>query len=107
MSLIPPAEALRLDGLVTPTPQGIASRVLAKASGGNLTMFALDAGEGLAEHTSPYEAFVVVTSGRMRLNVGGTVLEATPGALVRMPAGVPHALDAVEATRMLLIMLRA
>ena len=106
MSLIPPAEALRLDGLVTPTPEGIASRVLAKASGGNVTLFAFDARQGLTEHTSPYEALVMVLKGRISLNIGGTVVDATPGTIVRMPAAVPHALEAVEPTRMLLVMLR-
>ena len=56
-SLIPPAEALLLHSLVNSTEQGIASRVLAKTGGGNLTLFAFDAGQGLSEHTSPFEAF--------------------------------------------------
>ena len=106
MSSIPPAEALPFGRLVTPITGGVASRVLSKAAGGSVTLFAFDAGEGLTEHTSPYEAFVVVTRGRMTLTVGGTVLDATPGTVVRMPPGVPHALEAGEATQMLLIMLR-
>ncbi len=106
MSLISPAEALPLDQLITPTEGGIASRVLAKVAGGNVTLFAFDAGQGLTEHTSPYEAFVMVSHGRLTLTIGGTVVDATPGTIVRMPAGVPHALEAVEAVRMLLIMLR-
>ena len=48
---IPPAEALRIHSLITPTEQGIASRVLAKSAGGNLTLFAFDSGQGLPEHT--------------------------------------------------------
>jgi len=106
MSLIPPSEALRLDQLITPTADGIASRVLAKVAGGNVTLFAFDAGQGLTEHTSPYEAFVMVSQGRLTLTIGGTLVDAAPGTIVRMPAGVPHALEAVEAARMLLIMLR-
>lgn len=106
MSFIPPAEALPLDDLVTPTAHGIASRILAKAAGGNVTLFAFDAGQGLTEHTSPYEAFVVILHGRLTLTIGGTAADAIPGTIVRMPAGVPHALEAVEATRMLLVMLR-
>ncbi len=103
---LPPAEAHRLDALVTPTAHGIASRILAKTGGGNATLFAFDAGQGLTEHTSPFEALVLVLSGTLTLTVGGVPVRATPGTVVRMPADVPHALDAAEPVRMLLVMLR-
>jgi hypothetical protein len=57
--MIPAAEALALHTLISPTERGISSRVLAKAAGGSLTLFAFDAGEGLAEHTTPFEALVL------------------------------------------------
>jgi quercetin dioxygenase-like cupin family protein len=104
--MIPAAEALLLQALVRPTEQGSASRVLAKTSGGNLTLFAFDAAQGLTEHTSPFDALVMVLEGSLTLTIGSTSVRATPGTIVRMPAGVPHALDAPEAARMLLIMLR-
>ena len=103
---IPPAEVLWLQALITPTEQGIASRVLAKATGGNLTLFAFDKGQGLTEHTSPFDALVLVLEGSLTLTIGGTPVQATPGTVVRMPADIPHAVDASEACRMLLIMLR-
>jgi len=101
-----PGEALSLDSLITPTAQGIASRILGKAGGGSLTLFAFDAGEGLTEHTSPFEAFVLVLAGEFTLTIGGHAVRATPGTIVRLPADVPHAVDASEASRMLLVMLR-
>ena len=101
-----PAEALRLEALVTPTEKGIASRVLAKTGGGNVTLFAFDAGEELTEHTSPFDAFVIVLQGAFTLTIGGQPVKATPATIVRMPAGVAHAVHAVEPSRMLLIMLR-
>ena len=104
--MIPAAEALALQSLVMPTPQGIASRILAKTAGGNLTLFAFDAGQGLTEHASPFDALVMVLEGSLSLTIGGTRVHATPGTVVRMPADVPHAVDAPEAARMLLIMLR-
>jgi quercetin dioxygenase-like cupin family protein len=105
-SSLPAAEALSLDALVTTTPHGIASRVLGKASGGSLTLFAFDAGEGLTEHTSPFDALVLVLEGALRLTIGGTPVVATPGTIVRMPAQVPHAVQADQPARMLLVMLR-
>jgi quercetin dioxygenase-like cupin family protein len=104
--IIPAAEALALQSLVTPTEKGIASRVLLKNAGGNVTLFAFDLGQGLTEHTSPFEALVIVLDGALTLTIGGARVRATPGTIVRMPAAVPHAVEAVEATRMLLVMLR-
>ena len=103
---LPGGEALSLPSLITPTEAGIASRVLGKAGGGNLTLFAFDAGQGLTEHSSPFDAFVIVFEGSVTLTIGGTPVRATPGTIVRMPANVPHAVDAIEQTRLLLIMLR-
>jgi quercetin dioxygenase-like cupin family protein len=103
---IPAAQALSLQALIHPTEQGIASRVLARSGGGNLTLFAFDAGQGLTEHTSPFDALVMVLEGALTLTIAGAAVRATPGTLVLMPANVPHALEAPEAARMLLLMLR-
>jgi quercetin dioxygenase-like cupin family protein len=97
---------LRLVDLITATEHGIASRVLAKTGGGSVTLFAFAAGEGLTEHTSPFEALVLMLEGVLVLTIGGQAVEARPGDIVRMPANVPHAVEASAASRMLLIMLR-
>lgn len=99
-------EVLPLESLIAPTPGGIASRVLAKATGGSLTLFAFDAGQGLTEHTSPFDALVLVLDGTLGVTVAGAALEATPGTIIRLPAHVPHAVEAREPTRRLLVMLR-
>lgn len=103
---IPVAEALLLADLITPTEGGIASRVLAKTGGGNVTLFAFDQGQGLSEHTAPFDALVIVLQGQLSLTIGGTAVTATPGTIVRLPANVPHAVDAPVPARMLLVMLR-
>ena len=100
------AEAFFLADLITPTVGGIASRVLAKTGGGNVTLFAFDQGQGLSEHTAPFDALALVLDGELAITIGGAVVAATPGTIVRMPANVPHALDATSAARMLLVMLR-
>ena len=105
-SSLPSAEALALSSLIVPTPGGIASRVLAKASGGNVTLFAFDAGQGLTEHTTPFDALVMVLEGHIVLTIGGRAVDAVPGTVTVMPANVPHAVDAKATSRMLLIMLR-
>lgn len=106
MPSLPAGEVLSLESLITATPQGIASRILAKTDGGNVTLFAFDAGQGLTEHTSPFDALVLVLDGALTLTIGGAPTQATPGTIVRMPAAVPHAVEATEPSRMLLVMLR-
>ncbi len=103
---IPAATALPVESLIVPTPDGIASRVLGRTAGGSLTLFAFDAGQALTEHTSPYEAYVQVLEGTFVLTIGGTRVDAPAGALVRMPANVPHAVEAASPARMLLVMLK-
>lgn len=104
--MIPPSEAFPLSTLIADTPHGIASRVLAKTGGGSVTLFSFDAGEGLSEHTTPYDALVIVLEGSLTLTIGGAPVGAAAGTIVRMPAAVPHAVDAPVAARMLLVMLR-
>jgi quercetin dioxygenase-like cupin family protein len=103
---LPPAEVLSLDTLVTPTEKGIASRVLARTSAGNITLFAFDAGEELSEHTAPFDALVLTLAGELTLTIGGTSVQAAPQTVVLMPANIPHAVHAAQPARMLLIMLR-
>ena len=105
-STLPPAEVFPLDALVTPTAHGIASRVLARTAAGNITLFVIDAGEELSEHTAPFDALVLTLSGSLVLTIGGREVRTSPQSLVLMPANVPHAVQAAEPSRMLLIMLR-
>jgi quercetin dioxygenase-like cupin family protein len=103
---LPASESLAFADLLAYAPHGIASRVLAKTGGGNVTLFAFEKGQGLTEHTSPFDALVFVLEGAMALTIGGKPVPAAAGGVTRMPAGIPHALEAVERTRMLLVMLR-
>jgi quercetin dioxygenase-like cupin family protein len=105
-STLNPGQLFTLESLVTPTAQGIASRVLARTAAGNITLFSFDAGEELSEHTAPFDALALTLSGTLTLTIGGAEVRTAPQTIVLMPANVPHAVYAVEASRMLLIMLR-
>jgi quercetin dioxygenase-like cupin family protein len=105
-STLTAGQLFSLDTLVTPTTQGIASRVLARTAAGNITLFAFDAGEELSEHTAPFDALALTLSGSLVLTIGGADVPTAPQTIVLMPAHVPHAVRAVDASRMLLIMLR-
>jgi quercetin dioxygenase-like cupin family protein len=73
-STLPPGELFAVDSLVTPTAQGIASRVLARTAAGNITLFAFDADEELSEHTAPFDALVLTLSGALVLTIGGRIV---------------------------------
>lgn len=95
-----------LDSLITPTAHGIASRVLARTAAGNITLFAFDAGEELSEHTAPFDALALTLTGALVLTIAGTEVRTAPQTIVLMPANVPHAVRAIDASRLLLIMMR-
>src|SRR5687767_10058892 len=104
---IPAAQALLLVDLIAPVAHGIASRVLAKAAGGNVTLFAFDVGEGLSEHTAPFDALVVVTDGEADIEIAGASFKVKQGETITLPANRPHAVKAATKFKMLLIMIRA
>lgn len=84
----------------------IVSKTLMDKKAGTLTLFSFDAGQGLSEHTSPYDATVQVLEGEATIHIGGEVVRAGAGDLVIMPAGVPHDVRAEQRFKMLLIMIR-
>jgi quercetin dioxygenase-like cupin family protein len=84
----------------------VVSKTILDKKTGTLTLFAFDKGQGLSEHTSPYDATVQVVDGVAELTVGGKPHRVKAGQLFIMPAQVPHALRAVERFKMLLVMIR-
>lgn len=103
---LPSDRASSLTGLIEVAEGAIVSRVLAKSKGGNVTLFAFDRGQGLSEHTAPFDALVQVVDGLFELRIGEASVTVESGEIVRMPANVPHALHARVASRMVLTMLR-
>jgi len=99
-------KALELTGHIGYRKDAIVSKTLLERRGGSLTLFAFDAGQGLSEHTAPYDATVQVLDGTAELVIGGKTVTCRAGQCVIMPAHVPHAVRAVERFKMLLIMIR-
>ena len=102
----PKGIAFDLADHVTYAIGAVVSKTLLKKDTGNITLFSFDAGQGLSEHTSPYDAVVLVLEGRAEITIGGRAQEVRGGQMLIMPAAVPHALQAVERFKMLLIMIR-
>lgn len=82
------------------------SRTILKRDAGTITAFAFDAGEGLSEHTAPFDAFVVAIEGECEISIAGACHRVIAGHVLRLPAGQPHAVKAVTPFKMLLIMIR-
>jgi len=100
-------QAQSLAGLVDYSDDSIVSKTILDKQAGTLTLFAFDAGQKLSEHTAPYDAVVQVVDGRGGFTVGGRDVEVSAGQVLIMPGNVPHAVNAVERFKMLLIMVRA
>ena len=86
--------------------QAVVSKTLIKKKTGTVTLFAFDKGEGLSEHTAPFDALVQVIDGKAEVVLGGTPHIVSEGEMILMPANVPHALKAMEKFKMMLVMIR-
>lgn len=100
-------KALPLEALVTYQEHSVVSKQILSKKAGTLTLFAFDKGEGLSEHTAPYDASVMILDGKAEIMIGGKLHEVKKGEMIVMPAGVPHSLKAVQRFKMLLIMIRS
>jgi len=85
----------------------VVSRTLIDKEAGTVTLFAFDAGQGLSEHTAPYDAMVQVVDGEAEISISGKPQRVKSGQVLMMPADEPHALKAVKPFKMVLTMVRA
>jgi len=85
----------------------IVSKEIIKKNEGTVTLFAFDKGQGLSEHTAPFDALVYNLDGKAKIIIEGKIHLLEAGEVIIMPANKPHALKAVERFKMLLIMVRS
>jgi quercetin dioxygenase-like cupin family protein len=85
----------------------IVSREIVKKPTGTVTVFAFDAGQGLSEHTAPFDALVHVLDGEAEISIAGQPHRLRAGELFLMPAHQPHALKALAPFKMMLVMIRS
>ena len=97
----------KLVELVSYQENAVVSRTILDKDAGTVTLFAFDAGEGLSEHTAPYDAMVAVLDGEAEVKIAGESFLLEEGDTIIMPTDVPHTLRAVERFKMLLIMIKA
>ena len=99
--------AFNLTDLIEYQDGAIVSRQLAKAAGGSVTVFAFDEGEGLSEHTTPHDALLQVLDGVALIEIAGSTHQVGEGQIINLPGGVPHAVQAEQRFKMLLVMVRS
>lgn len=97
----------QLDALIEVQADAVVSREIVSRSAGTVTLFAFDAGQGLSEHTAPYDALVYALEGAVEITISGQPYTVNVGEMLLMPAHEPHALKALAPFKMLLVMIRA
>ncbi len=104
---IEPAKVNKVADTVTYADNSVVSRAIVKKGTGNVTLFAFDKGEALSEHTAPFDALVCVIDGSAEIRIGGKPHEVKSGEMILMPANIPHAVNAVEKFKMMLVMIKS
>ena len=104
---MPIAEVVRFLDLVNYQEGAVVSRTLVNRTTGTVTLFAFDDGQGLSEHTAPFDALAYLLEGEAEITVSGKPLRTTAGEAVLMPANQPHSLKALTRFKMLLTMIRS
>lgn len=97
----------KTEELVEYQENSVVSKEIIKKDTGRVTVFAFDKGEGLSEHTAPFDAMVLVIDGKLELTIDGELFTLNKGDMIIMPANVPHALHAAEKFKMVLTMIKS
>jgi len=100
-------QVLNMAGLVDYQKGAVVSRQIIKKQTGTVTVFAFDKGEGLSEHTAPFDALVQILDGEAEITISGKPNRLTAGEMIIMPAGQPHSLKAPARFKMALVMVRS
>ncbi len=85
----------------------VVSKIVSKKETGNMTLFSFDKGQGLSEHTAPFDAFIQVLEGTATVTIDNKPYTLNANDVINMPAGIPHAVFATERFKMLLTMIRS
>ena len=101
------ARTLKVEDLIEYQEGAVVSREIIRKGTGTVTIFAFDKGEGLSEHTAPFDAMVQVIDGKAEITISGNKNILETGDMIIMPANDPHALHAMERFKMILTMIRS
>ena len=100
-------QAIELESLIDYQEGSVVSREIISRDAGTVTLFAFDEGQGLSEHTAPFDAMVQLLDGEAEITIAGKPLQVREGEILIMPADKPHALKALTKFKMVLTMIRS
>jgi quercetin dioxygenase-like cupin family protein len=100
-------KAMATAGTVAYQTGAIVSKTLVDKPTGTVTLFAFDKGQGLSEHTAPFDALVLVLEGEAEVAISRIPQKVKSGEMIIMPANIPHALKAIQRFKMLLVMIKS
>lgn len=100
------ARAICLADLLNYQKDAIVSREIINRKTGTVTLFAFDKGQGLSEHTAPFDALAYILDGEAGISVSGRFNRVKKNQMIIMPANKPHSLKAVQKFKMLLVLIR-
>lgn len=100
------ANVLKLRDMVSYQEHSVISQEIIRKPAGTMTVFAFDQGEGLSEHTAPFDAVVYLLEGQAEIIIEGKAHQVKEGEMIIMPANKPHALKAASRFKMLLVMIK-
>jgi len=104
--LLKKANVARLDRLVRYQRGAVVSREIIRQKTGTVTVFSFDKGEGLSDHTAPFDALVYILDGKAQIRISGKPYLVKKGEMIIMPAHRPHALSAIKKFKMLLVLVK-
>lgn len=100
------AEVMAPAAMIEYSSGGVVSKQLLKNDAGNITLFSFDEGQGLSEHTAPFDALVQLLDGEAEITIDGRPFRLRGGEAIIMPAGAPHSLKATARFKMMLTMIK-
>lgn len=100
-------ESVGLVDLIEYQKDSVVSKMVINKKSGTITLFAFDEGQGLSEHTAPFDALVYIFDGEAMITISGKSLKVKKGEMIVMPANEPHALNGVKRFKMMLTMIRS
>ena len=101
------AKVLKYEDMIEYQEASVISRTIIERGTGTVTLFAFDAGQGLSEHTAPFDALVNIVEGEADITIAGALNTVKTGEMIIMPANKPHALKGASKFKMVLVMIKA
>lgn len=97
---------MNLSETINYQPNSIVSKILLKNDSGNTTLFAIDEGEIISKHTSPFLAAIYCIEGNLKIGIGEEIFTISNNDFIKLPETIPHSVEAIKKSKFLLLMFK-